>query len=136
MKPVIRISLTIVILLLLVVSFYFISRTVSQITGKGILGWVINPEPENKDNALDNFAKCLTERGAELYINEGCSYCQKQKNMFGSSLQYLNIIRCEEYGAACTEKGIEGVPTWIINREKYTGVQSLEKLSEISGCLF
>ena len=89
--------------------------------------------------ASDEFAKCLTKEGAVFYGSYQCGHCATQKEMFGSSIQYVNYVECGPLGAppsneACTQVGIEAYPTWIINGIKYVGVQQLIKLSELTGC--
>ncbi len=86
-------------------------------------------------NSLDNFAKCLTEKGVELYVSKTCPHCTKQKEMFGNSLLYLKYFDCLENPEICIKKSIEVVPTWILpNGERLLGVQSFEILSQKTGC--
>ncbi|MGC8981711.1 MAG: hypothetical protein ACP5JU_02060 [Minisyncoccia bacterium] len=101
----------------------------------------INPKDLNisklkeSTNNLDNFAKCLREKGVELYVLKTCPHCAHQKEMFGSSLKYLNYIECSENMEICNQKQIEAVPTWILpNGERLLGVQPLEILSQKTGC--
>lgn len=82
----------------------------------------------------DNFAKCLSEKGATMYGADWCGSCKEQKIMFGKSFKYVNYVECPENMELCNEKGIEKYPTWIINGETRVGVQSLQKLSEITEC--
>lgn len=80
------------------------------------------------------FAKCLSEKGAVMYGAYWCSHCQAQKADFGDSFQYVSYVECSEYPDECTEKGIQGFPTWIINGGKYEGVQQLSRLAALTGC--
>ena len=82
----------------------------------------------------DAFAKCLTEKEAKIYGTDWCSYCQKQKKMFGKSFKYVDYINCDTNQKECNSAGVEGYPTWIINGEKYSGVQQLEYLSTLTEC--
>ncbi len=70
-----------------------------------------------------------------LYVQTGCVHCEEQKDLFGENVQYLNIVDCikEDSRQQCIDAGIEGTPTWIINGQKYSGVQSIEKLKELTG---
>lgn len=86
------------------------------------------------DEDYDEFAKCLTQKGAVMYGREGCSWCAKQKEMFGDSLQYVTYVECPEQPELCQEKGINAVPTWEINGELFTGSKSLEELSVRTDC--
>ncbi len=69
-----------------------------------------------------------------MYGTEWCSHCKSQKKMFGKSFQYINYVDCDRYSDECLRNGIRGYPTWIIDGEKYPGVQSLGRLSSLSGC--
>ncbi len=76
-------------------------------------------------------AICIGEN-SELYVQFGCHACKTQEEMFGESYQYLNIIDCYFQPEECSS--ITHTPTWIINEEKYTGVQSIEILKQLTGC--
>ncbi len=87
-----------------------------------------------KPGEYDNFAKCLTEKGAVIYGNDYCQYTNKQLNFFGKSTKYLNYVKCAENQKLCDDKGIKITPTWEIKGEMYEQVQTFEKLATISGC--
>ena len=76
-------------------------------------------------------AICIGEN-SELYIQLGCHACVAQEEMFGESKEYLNTIDCFYKREKC--EGITYTPTWIINGEKYVGVQSIEQLKELTNC--
>ncbi|HII71388.1 TPA: hypothetical protein HA265_01385 [Candidatus Woesearchaeota archaeon] len=82
----------------------------------------------------DEFAKCLTEKGAVMYGTYWCSHCKAQKREFGDAFQFVNYVECTDQAELCTEKEVEGFPTWIIDGTKYTGQQSLNTLSLLTGC--
>lgn len=88
---------------------------------------------KNKPN-YDLFAKCLTEKGATMYGAEWCAHCKAEKDRFGSSFQYVNYVECPENAVLCTEKGIQGFPSWIINGQTYEGEQGLQRLSDLTSC--
>lgn len=90
-----------------------------------------NKEESNKYN---DFATCLTEEGVVMYGTEWCSFCQKQKDYFGESFKLINFVDCDTKKQDCLAAGIKGYPTWVIKGAKYSGVQSLERLSELSSC--
>ena len=93
---------------------------------------------------LDDFAKCLSEKGAKMYSSYVCSHCKSQKELFGSSFYYVNEIECHPQGPnsqtnLCRQKNVSGTPTWIlepngIEEKRLAGKQSLESLSAFSGC--
>lgn len=74
---------------------------------------------------------CIADN-SELYVQLGCHACETQEKLFGENYQYLNIIDCFYELDKCEE--ITHAPTWIIDDKKYTGVQSIEKLKELTGC--
>lgn len=87
-----------------------------------------------KPGKYDDFARCLTEKGAVIYGNDYCQYTTRQLGMFGKSSKYLNYIKCIDNEQLCNEKNVKITPTWEIKGEMYEQVQSFEKLSEMSGC--
>ncbi|MBI2650779.1 hypothetical protein HYX04_05735 [Candidatus Woesearchaeota archaeon] len=83
----------------------------------------------NKPGPYDNFAKCLSEKGAVMYGAMGwCKYTQGQKAMFGKSFKYINYHEFNEL------PGISKTPTWVINGAWYENVQSFEKLAALTEC--
>jgi protein-disulfide isomerase len=84
----------------------------------------------------EGLAKCLTDKGVVMYGSKYCPHCRNQKEMFGDAFQYVNYIECTEERQKCMDAGITGVPAWIIDGNKYEGVQPLEKLAELAGCEF
>ncbi|MCK9595868.1 hypothetical protein M0R19_01645 [Candidatus Pacearchaeota archaeon] len=87
-----------------------------------------------KDMPSEEVSKWIGEHSI-LYVQTGCSHCITQEEMFGINVKFLNIINCleEENIQKCIDLGIEATPTWIINNKKYEGVQSIEKLKELTG---
>ena len=137
MKPIVKVLMSIAILAVLVIGFYYITKTISAVTGKSILGWLIKTDvDENEDQKLNDIAKCLSEKGVVLYVNGNCPHCKNQENDFGSGLKYLNIVECTKTPEVCEEKWPSWVPAWEIpGKEDFVyGRQSFEKLSELTGC--
>ena len=88
-----------------------------------------------------NLAKCLSDKGAQLFTVYWCPHCNDQKDMFGSHISYIDVLECDADGenprvAECQAASITNIPTWIINGQKYVGAQSLNKLAELSGCIY
>jgi len=75
----------------------------------------------------DDFAKCLTEKGAVMYGEDWCKYTQGQKEMFGKSFKYIDYQ---------VKTGLIKRPTWIIGGKSYETVQSFERLSALTGCKY
>jgi len=86
---------------------------------------------KSSPETTEEIAKCIGENSV-LYTQLGCSHCEEQEEMFGDHLQYLNVIDCFYERDKCDE--IIATPTWIIDGEKYEGVQTIEKLQELTGC--
>lgn len=62
------------------------------------------------------FAKCLTDKGWVMYGAAWCSHCKTQKELFGSSFQYIKYVECPDNTQLCLDKGVNGFPTWIIEK--------------------
>ena len=122
MKKTIRYSLSLIVFLIIIFSGYSYLK-----------------KKENEPGMYDNFAKCLTERGVIMAGAFWCPHCADQKKLFGKSFKYVTYKECDPKGndadpAFCLENEIKSYPTWIIKDQKYSGEQSLEKLSELSEC--
>lgn len=87
-----------------------------------------------KDLPSEEVAKWIGEHSV-LYVLPTCSHCKDQENLFGINVKYLNIVDCSniENRQKCIDEGIINVPTWVINGQQYIGVQSIEKLKELTG---
>jgi len=97
------------------------------------------PKKPSQPGKYDDFAKCLTEKGAAMYGAYWCSHCAAQKEMFGDSFKYINYVECDPNGQnakpeLCQQVGIQGYPTWIINGETYEGVRQLAELASVTNC--
>ncbi|MBI2108163.1 hypothetical protein HYT54_03490 [Candidatus Woesearchaeota archaeon] len=83
----------------------------------------------SRPGTYDDFAKCLTEKGAVMYgALSWCKYTQGQKAMFGKSFKYVNYHEFQEL------PGIKKTPTWVINGRWYENTQSFESLAQATGC--
>ena len=102
--------------------------TIVIVSGYGIYKNNLTP------GEYDEFAKCISEKNAVMYGTDWCSYCQKQKSMFGKSFDYVNYVNCDYNKEECISNRVEGYPTWKINNKTYSGVQPLEHLSTLTEC--
>ena len=83
----------------------------------------------NKPGPYDEFAKCLSQKGAVMYgALDWCKFTQAQRGMFGKSFKYVNYHEFNEL------PGIKKTPTWVINGQWYENVQSFDKLAALTGC--
>ena len=78
-------------------------------------------------------AKCIGSN-SQLYVQLGCHFCAEQEQIFGDSWKYLNVTDCYYNASLCNSLNIQGTPTWIVNGTKYLGVQSIDKLKQLTGC--
>tara|TARA_Y100000031_G_scaffold155939_1_gene208477 strand:+ start:1324 stop:1755 length:432 start_codon:yes stop_codon:yes gene_type:complete len=78
---------------------------------------------------LDDFAKCLTEKGAVMYGATWCKYTSAQKGMFENSMKFIDYRDFSEHS------DVRITPTWFIDGNKYENVQSLDKLASVTGCV-
>lgn len=88
---------------------------------------------KDNGNVDEELAKCIGQNSI-LYMRTGCSACKAQEDLFGDSVKHLEIIDCLIQGEKCAVDGIISIPTWIIHGEKYVGVQSIDKLKNLTGC--
>ena len=86
-----------------------------------------NPKPETSEE----IAKCIG-KNAVLYTQLGCHACETQEEIFGENYQYLKVVDCFFEQSKCSE--ITATPTWKIKGTFYKGVQSIEKLKDLTGC--
>lgn len=108
----------ILFIVILAVAFVFVFWPAEQVAGR-----------------YDDFAKCLTERGATMYGAYWCPHCQNEKKAFGDSFRFVNYVECTKETNLCLAEKINGYPTWIFgDGRRFEGEMGLEKLSEASGC--
>ncbi len=115
-----------------------IITTVVVLILAGIGYWRLTGRAVAPQANYDDFAKCLTEKGVAMYGSFQCHYCKTQKEMFGSSIKYVNYIECGPFNGPlnkqCIDAGITAYPTWIVNGKVYTGEKTIQELSSLSGC--
>lgn len=99
------------------------------------VGWKINTTSGEAEIEL---AKHLKSIGARAYFAWTCPHCYEQKQLFGKeAVEELDRVECRPDGVnarpqLCEAAKITGYPSWVINGQQYSGVQSLEKLSQVS----
>lgn len=85
--------------------------------------------------SLDDFAKCISDKGFVMYGANWCSHCKNEKEAFGDSFRLIKYVECPDNPSICVEKGIQGYPTWMAPGNIFLeGEQGIEKLSQASGC--
>jgi hypothetical protein len=82
-------------------------------------------------------AKCLGDKDVTMYGAEWCSHCKDQKELFGDAWQHVPYVECPANPVLCTQKGVDGYPTWLTpGGKKLVGEQSLQQLADAAGCEF
>ncbi|MBX4200689.1 hypothetical protein KW786_01020 [Candidatus Parcubacteria bacterium] len=95
---------------------------------------------EQGPGPLDDFAKCLKDKGAIFYGAFWCPHCQATKKLFGNSKQYLPYVECSTPDSQgqlpiCAEKDIKVYPTWVFpDGSRTEGEVSLQELADKTGC--
>ena len=93
-----------------------------------------------KNHKYDSFAKCLASKQAKMYGLYWCPHCADQKRLFGTSFEYVPYVECairgsKEMAPECKAAGAKLFPSWQFGAEPpKEGVQSLQELSQKSGC--
>ena len=88
------------------------------------------------DTPMDIFAKCVASKNLTMYGAVWCSHCLAEKKAFGESFKYVPYVECPDNIKLCTDKGINGYPTWIDGAgKKHEGEQGLSGVAKISGCV-
>lgn len=95
---------------------------------------------------LDDFAKCIKDKGATFYGAFWCPHCQSQKARFGKSAKYLPYVECSTPDSqgqlqVCKDQKIETYPTWYFispsstSTEIITGEIELIDLAAKTSCV-
>ncbi len=91
-------------------------------------------------STLDDFAKCVTAKGAKMYGAWWCPHCADQKELFGFAFQYINYVECSSPGQrtindTCKQAGVKNFPTWqFADGTRKEGSEPLSLLSHETGC--
>ncbi len=100
----------------------------------GYIGKTAGPE----DPWIRGLVEHLAKTDAKFYGASWCPHCAEQKELFGPSSARVPYIECSPGGPrapqapACNDAGIKSYPTWIINGQRYSGIQSLDSLAQYS----
>jgi flagellar basal body-associated protein FliL len=104
----------------------------------------LGSEEITEPGEYDSFVQCLVDSGVKMYGSVTCSVCAQQKKLLGNSFRLIDEIECNPYeknsqAELCLEVEVETTPTWVLERDgtevdRVVGFQSIETLSEFSGC--
>ena len=110
-------------------------RPDAPVTGKGVAPLVTSTSTASSVALAEH----LNGAGAVMYSAYWCPHCHEQKELFGKQAsEQLTIVECAPDGRnnqaeLCKSKGLSGFPSWEINGEIDSGVQSLDELADRSG---
>ena len=98
-----------------------------------IISFAVYIKSRNPAGVSEELVKCIGNNSI-VYTQIGCHACESQKQLFGENYQYVNDYICNTNWDYCLQKGIKATPTWEINRQMIEGIQTIEKLKELTGC--
>jgi glutaredoxin len=84
-------------------------------------------------------AQHLSTINARFFGAWWCKYCSQQKELLGrEAMTHIDYVECDLRGLnpkrdLCIASQVPAFPTWEINGNHVTGVQTLEQLADISG---
>ncbi len=116
----------------------FIAATVLLLGGLIFINQKTNSPSVGLD--LVPFAQCLKEKKVTFFGAFWCPHCAATKKMFGAAAKDLPYVECSTPDSKgqtqiCKDNGVSVYPTWAFaNGTRVTGEQSLEVLSQASGC--
>ena len=117
-----RIWITLVIGLVLILGFFFITDSITKYTGFSI------------SEHDDDFTACLKNQDIALYVNTNdVAKTLKSLKLF-DYLQDFKITNCLNNNQNCLDNEVDSFPYWIINNNRINRDINLDELSEYSGC--
>lgn len=120
-------ALALAAFVMIVWSMYKDNKDGRTITGGGPSGAGIGSGDAggNEDSYVMKVINQLNDNGIELYGRDGCPWCSKQKEVFGSLFDDLTYNDC---GEGKCPADIKGVPTWRGQGKELSGYADLNKL--------
>lgn len=122
MGPKKRIYISLAILIVLVVAFYFVTNEVSKYSGYSV------------SETYTDFEKCLMKQNLALYINSSDTDNTIKNSGVVDYIQFFIIKNCLNNNQPCGDNNVATFPTWIINGNKIEGDLTINKLSALTGC--
>lgn len=91
----------------------------------------------NAPSKYDDFAQCLTDKGATMYGAYWCPHCADQEALFGSAFKHINYVECSSPGSTTFDlcPDIESTPTWeSADGVRVKGQRTLQELADRFSC--
>jgi len=121
------------IIILMVLTLIF---TINYVKGNSNNNPPTNSTANNNSNNQE-VIQCIGEK-SKLLVSPTCGYCAKQKQdlaaYYENYTDYIKLIDISENPEILNKYKIQGVPSWIIDEEIYSGLKSIDYLREKSGC--
>ncbi len=103
----------------------------------------ISEYTEEDNKKIQEFSKCLEDKGLVVYYAGWCGHCHTLIDTFGGLENAGDMmIECQtadgqegEGADLCIAEEITGVPTIKINGEKYSGARTFDAFAEATGCV-
>jgi len=93
------------------------------------------PSPSTQNATMEDFGRCLKQKGMVMYSQPGCSACTQQKQLLGAAYSQITDISCPSKPEECSKVGVRTTPSWAKNGVMaIPGGTSLEYLAEVAGC--
>lgn len=84
---------------------------------------------------LEEFNKCLSQKGVKIYGANWCGWTQRWVSTLGGSKAVSPIyVECTENENLCNSENIRGYPTTKINGKEYSGPRTIEAIGKEVGC--
>lgn len=101
---------------------------------------VVKETVPTSESKMKDFVSCLNNIGTKMYSVYWSPDTNIQLGYFNEYNSSIKVVECDtespDYNSDCDNKSFKVYPTWIINDKEYSGIQSLVKLSEYSGCAY
>jgi hypothetical protein len=134
-KKQIGLTLVYIVIIILIIGIFAYLNNKNGLENGGVVG-TSTAIDYTATSTLDGFAQCVADNGLTMYGAKWCSHCVKEKQAFGSAFKYISYVECPDNIKLCTDKGINGYPTWIDGTgKKHEGEQGPSGLAKITGCV-
>lgn len=101
------------------------------VAGVAMAAWFLWPRAAASG---EGFGVCLKEKGVVMYGVDTCENCQRQKEILGDAFEHVPYVNCYFEESECRARGVQYYPLWALEGKTVVGVQSLNELSQFSGC--
>jgi len=84
---------------------------------------------------MEDFGRCLNQKGMVMYGQPGCPACSQQKQLLGAAYSQIKVVNCPSQPEECQRVGVRTTPSWAKNGVMaIPGGTSLDYLAQVAGC--